>query len=207
MQHSLAVVARKYQRVHFEARASKRFSNRNPGDRVVAMWRSMALAVGLCAALLSAQTADNIDRRVEGLLAKLTLEEKIDLLGGIDAYYVRGIPSIGLPRLKISDGPAGARNDGPATTMAGGIALAATWNVDLAREVGSEIGRDARARGVHFMLGPGVNICVSPMNGRNFEYFGEDPYLASRTAVAYIEGMQKQGVSATVKHFMGNNSE
>jgi len=152
-------------------------------------------------------TEEQINRRVEDLLGKLTLEEKIDLLGGINGFYVRSIDSIGLPMLKISDGPLGTRNDGPATAMAGGITLAATWNVDLAKRVGAEIGRDARARGVHFMLGPGVNIYVAPMNGRNFEYFGEDPYLASRMAVAYIEGMQAQGVSAVVKHFMANNSE
>ena len=85
--------------------------------------------------------------------------------------------------------------------------MAAAWDPELAKRVGIVIGQDARARGVHFMLGPGVNIYRSPLNGRNFEYFGEDPFLAARTAVAYIEGMQSQGVSATVKHFMGNNSE
>jgi len=91
--------------------------------------------------------------------------------------------------------------------MAGGISLAATWNPELAERVGTEIGRDARAKGVHFLLGPGVNIYRAPMNGRNFEYLGEDPYLASRIAVGYIKGVQSQGVSATIKHYMGNNSE
>ncbi len=147
------------------------------------------------------------EKRIEALLGRMTLEEKIDLLGGVDGFYIRAVPRIGLPRIKMSDGPMGARNDGPATTMAGGIGLAATWNPALAERVGAEIGRDARARGVHFMLGPGVNIYLSPRNGRNFEYFGEDPFLAARIAVGYIEGMQKQGVSATIKHFMGNNSE
>ena len=85
--------------------------------------------------------------------------------------------------------------------------MAAAWDPELAQRVGKIIGQDARARGVHFMLGPGVNIYRSPLNGRNFEYFGEDPFLAARTAVAYIEGVQSQGVSSTVKHFMGNNSE
>src|SRR5204863_192252 len=79
---------------------------------------------------------------------------------------------------------------GPATTMAGGIALAATWNPTLAERVGTELGRDARAKGVHFLLGPGVNIYRAPMNGRNFEYFGEDPFLASRIPVGYIKGVQ-----------------
>lgn len=107
----------------------------------------------------------------------------------------------------MADGPIGVRNYGPATTMAGGIALAASWNPALAERVGTEIGRDARAKGVHFLLAPGVNIYRAPMNGRNFEYFGEDPFLASRIVVGYIKGVQGQGVSATVKHFMGNNSE
>lgn len=129
------------------------------------------------------------------------------MLGGVDDFFIRGIPRLGLPPLKMADGPLGVRNYGPATAMAGGIALAATWNPSLAERMGIELGRDARAKGVHFLLGPGVNIYRAPMNGRNFEYFGEDPFLASRIAVGYIKGVQSQGVSATVKHFMGNNSE
>jgi len=137
----------------------------------------------------------------------MTLEEKVDMIGGVDDFFVRGIPRLGLPRLKMADGPIGVRNYGPATAMAGGIALAATWNPLLAQRVGAELGRDARAKGVHFLLGPGVNIYRAPMNGRNFEYLGEDPFLASRIVVEYIKGVQSQGVSATIKHFMGNNSE
>src|SRR5205085_2557238 len=108
-----------------------------------------------------------------------------------------------------SDGPYGVRSNlgFPSTTYAIGIGLAASWDRDLAERVGAGIARDARARGIHFMLGPGVNIYRSPRNGRNFEYFGEDPFLASATAVGYITGMQKQGVSATIKHFLANNSE
>ena len=153
-----------------------------------------------------APSSQGTDARVDSLLKQLSLEEKIDLLGGVDSFYIRAIPKIGLPRLKMADGPVGVRNYGPATVF-GGIGLAATWNPSLAEQIGKVIGEDARSRGVHFMLGPGVNIYRAPMNGRNFEYFGEDPFLASRTAVAYIEGMQSQGVSATIKHFMGNNSE
>ena len=148
-----------------------------------------------------------VERRVESILGKMTLEEKIDMLGGVDGFFVRDVPRLGLPRLKMADGPLGVRNYGPATAMAGGVSLAATWDTPLAERVGTEIGRDARAKGVHFLLGPGVNIYRSPTNGRNFEYFGEDPFLASRIAVGYIRGVQSQGVSATVKHFMGNNSE
>ena len=155
----------------------------------------------------TAPDAATVERRVGSLLSKMTLEEKIDLLGGVDGFFIRGIPRLGLPRLKMADGPMGVRNFGPSTAMAAGIGLAATWNTALAERVGTEIGRDARAKGVHFLLGPGVNIYRAPMNGRNFEYFGEDPFLASRIAVGYIKGVQAQGVSATVKHYMGNNSE
>jgi beta-glucosidase len=149
----------------------------------------------------------DIESRVDSILGKMTLDEKIDLISGVDSFYIRGIPRLGVPRLKMADGPIGVRNYGPATTMAGGVALAATWDPELAVRVGTELGRDARAKGVHFLLGPGVNIYRAPMDGRNFEYLGEDPFLASRIAVGYIDGVQSQGVSATIKHFMGNNSE
>src|SRR5947209_9327825 len=149
----------------------------------------------------------DVEHRVESIVRQMTLQEKIDMLGGVDNFYIRAVPRLGVPRLKMADGPIGVRNYGPATAMAGGIALAATWNPALAERAGAEIARDARAKGVHFLLGPGVNIYRAPMNGRNFEYFGEDPFLASRIAVGYIEGMQSQGVSATIKHYMGNNSE
>jgi beta-glucosidase len=157
-----------------------------------------------CQTAPSSQAAT--EARVESLLKQLTLEEKIDLIGGVDSFYIRAIPRIGLPRLKMADGPVGVRNYGPSTVI-GGIGLAATWDPEFARRVGKVIAQDARARGVHFMLGPGVNIYRAPMNGRNFEYFGEDPFLSARTAVAYIEGMQSEGVSATIKHYMGNNQE
>jgi beta-glucosidase len=151
-------------------------------------------------------TADT-EARVESLVKQLTLEEKIDILGGVDDFYIRANPRIGLPRLKMADGPVGVRNYGPSTTVFGGIGLAATWDSELARRIGAAIGEDARARGVHFMLGPGLNIYRAPLCGRNFEYFGEDPFLTARTAVAYIKGMQSQGVSATAKHYLGNNQE
>ncbi len=151
-------------------------------------------------------SSTDAEARVESLLRQLTLEQKIDLIGGVDDFYIRENKKIGLPRLKMADGPIGVRNYGPSTTF-GGIGLAATWDPELVQRMGVVIGQDARARGVHFMLGPGVNIYRAPLCGRNFEYFGEDPFLAARTAVAYIEGMQSQGVSATIKHFMGNNSE
>ncbi len=147
-----------------------------------------------------------IEARADAMLKQLSLEEKIDLVGGINDFYIREIKHIGFRPLKMADGPFGVRNYGPSTTF-GGMGLAATWDLDLAEQMGKTIGQDARARGVHFMLGPGVNIYRAPMGGRNFEYFGEDPFLVSRIAVAYIEGMQSQGVSATIKHYMGNNQE
>lgn len=155
----------------------------------------------------TASTPSAADRRVEDMLSRMSLEEKIDLIGGVNGFFVRGMDSLGLPPLRMADGPLGVRNGGPATAMPAGIDLAATWDAALARRVGEQIGRDARAKGVNILLGPGVNIYRAPMNGRNFEYLGEDPYLASRIAVSYIEGVQSEGVSATIKHFMGNNSE
>ena len=154
-----------------------------------------------------ASSVSATDARAEAILKKMTLEEKIDLIGGVDFFYIRGLERVGIPKMKMADGPLGVRNYGPSTTMTAGIGLAATWNQALAERVGTELGRDARARGVHFLLGPGVNIYRAPFNGRNFEYLGEDPYLAARLAVGYIKGVQSQGVSATIKHFMGNNSE
>ncbi|HMJ21905.1 MAG TPA: glycoside hydrolase family 3 C-terminal domain-containing protein [Terriglobales bacterium] len=154
----------------------------------------------------TAQPQTDVEARVDSLLKQLSLEEKVDLLGGVDDFYIREIPHIRLPRLKMSDGPVGVRNYGPSTAV-GGVALAASWDMELAQRVGTILGEDARARGVHFLLGPGVNIYRAPLNGRSFEYFGEDPFLAARTTVGYIRGLQSQGVSATVKHFMGNNSE
>jgi beta-glucosidase len=167
----------------------------------------LLVVLPLFLALSQAQTsAPDVEARIDSLLKKLTLEEKVDLIGGVDDFYIRANEKIGLPRLKMADGPIGVRNYGPSTVF-GGIGLAATWDPELAARIGATIGQDARARGVHFMLGPGVNIYRAPLNGRNFEYFGEDPFLAARIAVGYITGMQSQGVSATIKHFMGNNSE
>ncbi len=141
------------------------------------------------------------------MLARLTLEQKIELIGGVDNMYTRALPSIGLPSFKMSDASVGVRTWGPATAYAGGVALAATWDPNLAREIGESLGRDARARGVNFLLGPGVNIARSPVGGRNFEYLSEDPYLNATLAVPFIEGVQSQGVIATVKHYALNNEE
>src|SRR5581483_9696524 len=168
---------------------------------------TLLLSVSACFAQAPSPSTPELEQKVNSIVSKMTLEQKIDMLGGINGFDVRGYPEFNLPLLHTADGPVGVRNDGPATAMAGGISLASTWDTALAQRVGEQIGRDARSKGKNFMLGPGVNIYRSPLNGRNFEYFGEDPFLGSRIAVGYIEGMQSQGVSATIKHFMGNNSE
>jgi beta-glucosidase len=165
------------------------------------------LAVSFATVPAAISAPDDVEKRVEAILGRMTLDQKIDLIGGQDEFYIRAYPELGWPRLRMADGPIGVRHGGPATTMAGGISLAASWDPALAEREGAEIGKDARAKGVHFMLGPAVNIYRAPMNGRNFEYMGEDPYLAGKIAVGYIEGMQKEGVSPAVKHFAVNNSE
>src|SRR5512146_609736 len=158
-------------------------------------------------AAVAAPCQQAVENRVNAILSQMTLEEKIDYIGGYHAFYVRAIPRLKLPELKMADGPLGVRNYGPSTAYPAGIAMAASWDTELANRVGTMIGKDARARGVHFMLGPGMNIYRAPMCGRNFEYFGEDPFLAARMAVAEIKGMQSQGVGATAKHFAANNQE
>ena len=152
-------------------------------------------------------SSSEIEKRVDDILGMMTLEEKIDYIGGYQDFYVRAVPRLNLPAIKMSDGPIGLRNDGPATTLGGGISLAATWDPELVQRAGETLGEDARSRGVHVLLGPAVNIYRAPMAGRGFEYYGEDPYLAGRTALAYVKGVQSKGVCATIKHFMGNNQE
>jgi len=159
------------------------------------------------AAAQAALSETDVERRVDSILSQMTLDEKIEIIGGINDLYTRPLPRLGIPALKMSDGPLGVHDYGLTTAYPAGIALAASWDVDLTRRFGVAMGKDARARGVHFILGPGMNIYRAPMNGRNFEYFGEDPFLASRMAVAVIEGIQSQRVIAIAKHFAGNNSE
>ena len=167
------------------------------------------ILLGSALALAQAPVPDSaaIESQAHSLVAKLTLEQKIELLGGIDGMYTRPMPSIALPRFKMSDASVGVRTWGPTTAYAGGVALAATWDADFARRLGEGLGRNARARDVNFLLGPGVNIARSPVAGRNFEYLSEDPYLNSTLVVPFIEGVQSQGVVATVKHYALNDQE
>jgi beta-glucosidase len=151
--------------------------------------------------------AASVDARVEDLLPRLTLDEKLSLLGGDREFYIRPIPRLGIPEVKMADGPLGVRNYGPSTAYPATIGLAASWDGPLAVEFGSAVGSDARARAVNIMLGPAVNITRVPQNGRNFEYLSEDPYLAGAFAARIVMGIQSQGVVATVKHFAANNQE
>ena len=146
--------------------------------------------------------------RAAALVAQMTLEEKCDYVGGSkDGFYIRPIERLGIPLIRMADGPQGVRNNTKSTLFACGVAAAASWNEDVVYEMGVALGQDSRARGVHILLGPGVNIYRSPLCGRNFEYMGEDPILAGNTAAQYIKGVQSQGVMATVKHFALNNQE
>ncbi len=147
------------------------------------------------------------EERAKSLLEEMTLEEKIDYIGGVDAFYIRGNERLGLPKIKMSDGPVGAHTFGKAVAYPSSVLLAASWDTILAHKMGAALGKDARAKGVHILLAPGVNIFRASMNGRNFEYLGEDPYLTSRLAVNYINGVQSQDVVATVKHYAANNQE
>ncbi len=168
---------------------------------------SVLLVCTVATAQAPAPDSPAIEAKAHAMVARLTLEQKIELIGGVDNMFTNASPTIGLPRLKMSDGPEGVRTWGPTTAWPGGAALAASWDPALARKIGEGLGRDARARSVNFLLGPGVNIARSPVAGRNFEYFSEDPFLAASMTVQWIEGVQSQGVIATVKHYALNDQE
>ena len=161
-----------------------------------------------------------LDERVEDALSRMTLQEKANMIHAQGKFSSAGVPRLGIPDLWMSDGPHGVRaeinwndwgysgrtNDS-ITAFPALTALAATWNPDLSFAYGNALGEEALYREKDVMLGPGVNIYRTPLNGRNFEYMGEDPYLASVLVVPYIKGMQQNGVAAGVKHFALNNQE
>jgi len=162
---------------------------------------------------------DQTAQKIEALIAQMTLEEKVNMIHASSSFTNGGVQRLGIPELVMSDGPHGVRyehgrdwdpdpevNDS-ATYLPTGITLASTWNPQLGYEFGAVLGREAKARGKNIILGPGVNIMRTPLNGRNFEYLSEDPYLAARMAVGYIKGVQDQGIAACVKHMAGNNQE
>src|SRR5579872_21275 len=146
------------------------------------------------------------------LVARLSLEQKVRLLTGRDAWVLHGEPEVGLRPMVMSDGPAGVRGvrydaAHPSSSLPSPIALGATWDVDLVEELATELGRECRAKGVDILLAPTINIIRTPLSGRGFECFSEDPHLTARIAVAYVRGVQRAGVAATAKHFVGNDSE
>ncbi|MGC8803190.1 MAG: glycoside hydrolase family 3 protein, partial [Bacteroidales bacterium] len=159
-------------------------------------------------------TYEQADSAALELLGKMTLEEKISLLGGHNMFYTSGVERLGIPPLLMSDATAGVRmldhirdRIGKSTAFLCPVALAATWNPDLGYQYSHSIGEECRAAGIHILLGPGVNIYRISQNGRNFEYFGEDPYLGARMVEQYIKGVQSTGTIATLKHFLCNNHE
>jgi len=163
-----------------------------------------------------------VEQRVQDLLGRMTLQEKVAMLSG--ANWMQSVPNerLGIPSIKMADGPIGIRSwAGPSsetnaqgakiqittTAFPAGVAMAATWDTELLQSEGQAIGQEVKALGRDMILGPTVNINRTPLWGRNFEGYGEDPYLTARLAVAYIEGVQSEGVIATVKHFAANNQE
>jgi beta-glucosidase len=148
---------------------------------------------------------------IEQLLDELTLDEKAAMVAGVDLWHTAAVERLGIPALKVSDGPAGARGErwtgGHSAAFPCATALGATWDPDIIRAVGERIGVETKRRKAHVLLAPTVNTHRHPLAGRNFECYSEDPYLSSRAAVAYITGVQSQGVGCSVKHFVANDSE
>jgi len=150
--------------------------------------------------------------RIDELLGRMSLEEKVSMLAGSDIWHGTGVPRLGIPPIKMTDGPCGARGgrSDSGTTAACfpcGTALAATWNPELVERVGVALAEEARTKGAQVLLAPTVNIHRSPLAGRNFECYSEDPHLTARIAVAYIRGVQSRNVGACIKHFVCNDSE
>ncbi len=184
----------------------------------------IACGLFLNAAAASSQVTDKekvqMEKRIEKLIKKMTLEEKVGLLHGNSKFYVAGVERLGIPEWSLSDGPHGVRaeinrhdwayagwtNDS-ASYFPTGTAFAAAWNPELAYRRGEVLGEEARWRKKDVLLGPGVNIIRSPLCGRNFEYMSEDPYMNSVLTVAYIKGLQSRDVACSVKHFAVNNQE
>lgn len=153
------------------------------------------------------------NKTADVLIDLLTLEEQVSILAGADYWSTPAIDRLGIAKLRVTDGPNGARGSGSiiggvtAACFPVGIALGATWDVDLVQRIGAAIADEVKSKGAHMLLGPTINMQRTVTNGRNFECYSEDPELAANLAVAYITGLQGNGVAATVKHFIGNESE
>ena len=179
--------------------------------------RASALAIGTLIAvpataqdkMLFRDASAPIEARVDDLLGRLTLEEKVSLMAGATGMTGQAIPRLGIPEVKMTDGPTGVRSPegDPATVFPVGVAIAATWNPALAQQVGGAIADEARGYGASVLLAPTVNIVRTPRWGRNFETYSEDPYLTTRIALGYVRGVQDKGVGVSIKHFAANNQE
>ncbi|HTN20955.1 MAG TPA: glycoside hydrolase family 3 C-terminal domain-containing protein [Pelobium sp.] len=179
--------------------------------------KSILCIVAVC--WLNLATAQDVETKINSLIKKMTLEEKVTMIHASSSFTSGGVPRLGIPELTTSDGPHGVRPehgrdwvldegvDDAGTYLPTGNALAATWNPKLGYAFGRVLGSEANYRGKDVILGPGVNIIRSPLNGRNFEYLSEDPFLASEMVVGYIKGVQDEGISACVKHYAANNEE
>lgn len=151
-----------------------------------------------------------VEERVDDLVNRMTLEEKIDLLSGYKDFFLHPCERLGIPAFQMADGPLGVASwglFGRATAFPAALSLASSWNKDLAARTGAMYAEEWRARGLHFLLAPGVNVYRASKGARNFEYFGEDPYLSSMMVVPFIKGVQDGGVIATIKHFAANDQE
>ncbi|OUM86979.1 MAG: glycosyl hydrolase [Bacillus thermozeamaize] len=158
-------------------------------------------------------------RDIKAIVKQMTLEEKASLCSGLDFWHTKAIERLGIPSLMVTDGPHGLRKQKgasdhlglnesvPATCFPTAVGLASSWNRELVERVGAALGLECQAENVAVLLGPGANIKRSPLCGRNFEYFSEDPYLSSEMAASHIRGVQSQGVGASLKHFAANNQE
>jgi len=150
--------------------------------------------------------------RIDDLISQMTLDEKISMLAGADLWHSVAVPRLGIPQFKVTDGPNGARGawgsmSTPSVATPVGIALGATWNPELVEKVGNVLADEVKAKGAHILLAPTVNIHRTPIAGRNFECYSEDPFLSGMIASAYIKGIQDQGVGACIKHFIANEQE
>jgi len=151
----------------------------------------------------------SLEQRVDDLFGRLTLEEKVALMAGSASFTLSGVARLGVPPVRVTDGPTGVRsNEGEAATVFPvGVAMAATWNPDLVREAAGAIAREALALDNRVVLAPTINIVRTPLWGRNFETYSEDPFLAGTLGAAFIEGLQGEGVGASLKHYAVNNQE
>ncbi|WP_128100280.1 beta-glucosidase [Paenibacillus sp. DCT19] len=160
-----------------------------------------------------------MERNIKELVQRMTLEEKAGMCSGLDFWHLKGVERLGIPSIMVTDGPHGLRKQDssadhlgllasvPATCFPSAAGLASSWDTELARQVGVALGEECQAEDVAVLLGPGVNIKRSPLGGRNFEYFSEDPLLSTRMAAGHIKGVQSQGVGTSLKHFAVNNQE